>query len=253
MEYGILGPVQVWDGGVEIPLDGEKQRTVLAALLIAEGSLLSDARLSWFLWGDRPPATRTAQLYNSVSRLRRALGPRVRVARRAHGYVLAIGSASLDLLRFRDLARQGRSAIVAERYREAGNLLREALTLWRGPVLSNASEHLAAAEGPVLEETRIAVLAGRIEADLAAGLHPQMLPELTRVVAQYPLHERFRAQLMTALYRCDRQAEALTIYYHGRQLLGHELGVEPGPLLRDVHRAILTSDPCLHRPLDQWR
>ncbi|MEU6088787.1 AfsR/SARP family transcriptional regulator [Streptomyces sp. NPDC047085] len=253
MEYGILGPVQVRDGGEEIPLDGAKQRTVLAALLMAEGGFLPDAALSWFLWGDRPPATLTAQLYNYVSRLRRKLGPSVRIDRREHGYLMrADDDSSFDLLCFRELAGQGQSAIVAGKYQEAGDLLRQALALWRGPVLANVCEHLANSEGPPLEEARISVLAGRIEADLAAGLHPQLLPELTRLVSQHPLHERFRAQLMTALYRCDRQAEALSLYDQGRRLLTGELGVEPGPLLRAVHRAILSSDPCLHRPLDEW-
>ncbi|TPQ22179.1 AfsR/SARP family transcriptional regulator [Streptomyces sporangiiformans] len=252
MEFGILGPVSVRARGAEMRLDGEKQRTVLAALLIAEGSFFPDAELSWFLWGDRPPATHTAQIYNYVSRLRRTLGPEVGIIRRPHGYLMRIGAASFDLLRFRDLAGQGQSAILAGKYEEAGDLLRDALTLWRGPVLANVSEHLAGSEGPPLEEARISVLAGRVEADLAVGRHPQVLPELTRLVAQYPLHERFRAQLMTALYRCDRQAEALALYDHGRRLLGDELGVAPGPLLREIHRAILASDPCLHRPLDQW-
>lgn len=253
MEYGILGPVYARDGGAELRLEGAKQRTVLAALLIAEGSFCPDARLSRLLWGDRPPATLSAQLYNYVSRLRGTLGPGVHITRRDHGYLMPIGAASFDLPRFRELAGQGQSAMVDGRYREAGVLLRDALALWRGPVLSNVSEHLAEAEGPSLEEARITVLSGRVEADLAVGRHPQVLPDLTRLVTQHPLHERFRAQLMTALYRCDRQAEALALYDHGRRMLGDELGLEPGPLLRRVQHAILASDPCLHRPLDQWR
>ncbi|MFG2882790.1 BTAD domain-containing putative transcriptional regulator [Streptomyces sp. NPDC048297] len=252
MEYGILGPVQVRHDGEEIPLDGTKQRTVLAALLLAEGGFLPDTELSWFLWGDRPPATLTAQLYNYVSRLRRKLGPSARIDRREHGYLMRTDDSSFDLLCFRDLAAHGQSAIGAGKYQEAGELLRQALALWRGPVLANVCEYLANSEGPPLEEARISALAGRIEADLAAGLHPQLLPELTRLVAQHPLHERFRAQLMTTLYRCDRQAEALSLYDQGRRLLTGELGVEPGPLLRAVHRAILSCDPRLDRPLDAW-
>ncbi|WP_331743250.1 AfsR/SARP family transcriptional regulator (plasmid) [Streptomyces sp. NBC_01136] len=253
MEYGILGPVQVRDNGVEIPLDGAKQRTVLAALLMAEGSFLADTELSWFLWGDHPPATLTAQLYTHVSRLRRVLGPGAAITRRAQGYSLRTGAARIDLLEFQQVAARGQSALAAGRYREAGALLRDALALWRGPVLADVSEHLASAEGPALEEARISVLAGRMEADLALGGHPRLVPALTRLVARHPLHERFRAQLMTALYRCDRRAEALAVYDRGRRLLIRELGIEPGALLRDVHRAVLASDPCLHRPLDQWR
>ncbi|MFI2782764.1 AfsR/SARP family transcriptional regulator [Streptomyces sp. ALB3] len=253
MEYGILGPVCVRRDGKELGLGGTKPRTVLAALLIAEGSFCPDTRLSGFLWGHRPPATLSAQLYNYVSRLRRTLGPGVRIDRRDQGYLMRTGTASFDLLRFRELAGEGQAAMAEGRYGEAGDLLRDALALWRGPVLADVSEHLALAEGPPLEEARISVLAGRVEADLAMGRHPEVLPELTRLVARHPMHERFRAQLMTALYRGDRQTEALTAYDVGRRRLNDEMGLEPGPLLRRVHRAILASDPCLHRPLDQWR
>ncbi|MEV7618398.1 AfsR/SARP family transcriptional regulator [Streptomyces sp. NPDC089799] len=250
MEYGILGPVEVREDGTEIPLDGPKQRTVLAALLMAEGSVVPDAELSRFLWGDRPPRTLNAQIYTHVSRIRKALGPRARIVRRAHGYLLDPGDGdSFDLAEFRRRATEGRLALVSGRHREASGLLRSALSLWRGPVLANVSEPLAAAEGPPVEEARMSVLAGRIEADLAVGMHPQLLPELTRLVDRHPLHERFRAQLMTALYRCDRQADALALYDSGRRMLAADLGVEPGRRLREVHRAILASDPVLHRPL----
>ncbi|MFG2295505.1 BTAD domain-containing putative transcriptional regulator [Streptomyces sp. NPDC048603] len=249
MEYGILGPVEVREGGAEIPLDGPKQRTVLAALLISEGSFLPDTELSWFLWGDHPPRTLNAQIYTYVSRIRKALGPRAHIVRRAHGYLLDLrGGDSFDLAEFRRRAVDGQLALLSGQYPEASELLRSALSLWRGPVLANVSEPLAAAEGPPIEEARIAVLAGRIEADLAVGMHLRLLPELTRLVARHPLHERFRAQLMTALYRCDRQADALALYDSGRRMLSADLGVEPGRMLREVHRAILTSDPVLHRP-----
>ncbi|KOG32640.1 AfsR/SARP family transcriptional regulator [Streptomyces resistomycificus] len=253
MEFRILGPVQVRDGAVEIPLQGAKQRTVLAALLMAEDSYLADTELSWFLWGDHPPATLSAQLYTQVSRLRRRLGAQVAITRRAQGYRLRTGAARLDFGEFQQLAAHGQSALGAGDYRQAGGLLRDALVLWRGPVLANVSEHLLRAEGPALEEARVAVLAGLMEADLALGRHPRLVPALTRLVARHPVHERFRAQLMTALYRCDRRAEALAVYDRGRRLLVGELGIEPGALLRDVHRAVLASDPCLHRPLGQWR
>lgn len=249
MEYGILGPVRVRDGATEIVLDGAKQRTVLVALLLAEGSVVADTGLSWFLWGDRPPATLTAQLYNHVSRMRRALGPEACIDRRAHGYEMRTGSALVDVLEFRELAGHGKAALAEGKYQEASDLLRGALVLWRGPALAGVSEYLAAAEGPPLEEARTTALAGRIEADLALGRHPRLLPELTRLVSHHPLHERFCAQLMTALYRCDRQGEALAVYDRGRQLLAREIGVEPGPLLRGVHRAILTADPRLYAPL----
>jgi len=252
MEYRLLGPVEVRDDRGEIPLDGAKHRTVLAALLIAEGSLLSDARLSELLWGTRPPATFNAQIYNYVSRLRKVLGGQVVIARRSPGYLMQLGPGSFfDLAEFGQLATRGRAAQLAGRQEEAGRLLRAALDLWRGPVLANVSEQLTQAEGPGIEEARITVLESRIEADLATGLHAEILPELTGLVSRYPLRERFRAQLMMTLYRGNRQGEALALYERSRQMLADELGIEPGLLLREVHQAILVGDSALHGPFEQ--
>jgi DNA-binding SARP family transcriptional activator len=252
MEFHILGPVEVRDAGVQLPLDGAKQRTVLAALLIADGNLVSDTQLSGLLWGDRPPATLNAQIYNGVWRLRKTLGGAVTIARRSPGYLMRIGTSRFDLLEFERLATLGQSALRAARYDDAMRYLRAALALWRGPALADVTPYLADAEAPRLEEARISALESRIEAELAAGRHAHVLPELTRLVEQYPLRERFRAQLMTTLYRCDRQGEALTLYERSRRMLADELGVEPGVLLREVHHAIVVADPDLHRTLDWW-
>jgi DNA-binding SARP family transcriptional activator len=162
---------------------------------------------------------------------------------------MRIDGARFDLQEFENLAARGRAAQLAGRFDEAGQLLRAGLALWRGPALADVSEHLAAAEGPAIEEARLSALESRIEADLLVGMQAQVLPELTRLVGQYPLRERFCAQLMTALYRCDRQAEALALYDRRRRTLADELGIEPGLLLRQVHRAILTADPVLDRLL----
>jgi SARP family transcriptional regulator, regulator of embCAB operon len=251
MEYRILGPVEARTNGREVSLDGEKQRTVLAALLIARNGVLSDARLSDLLWGQRPPATLNAQIYTYVSRLRKSLGPGVNITRRAPGYTLHIGSAWFDLAEFEHQVRSGRAALVSGSYAESVRLLGAALALWRGPALANVTEHLAAEEGPRLEEAMINALEWRIEADLALGRHTRVLSELTRLVHEHPLHERFRAQLMTALYRCDRQAEALDLYNDGRRLFAEELGIDPGEMLREVHQAILTADPWLRVPNPQ--
>lgn len=248
MEYLILGPVEVRDGDTEIPLDGAKQRTVLAALLLASGNFLSDADLSTLLWGVHPPATQNAQIYNHISRLRKTLGPGVSIIRRSPGYQMHIGAARLDLLEFERLMASGQSALLAGEYAEAGEPMRAALALWRGPALANVSEHLAGAEGPRIEEARITALESLFEADLALGRHVRALPELTRLVARYPLRERFQAQLMTTLYRCDRQAEALAVFERSRRMLAEDLGIEPGVLLREVHHAILTADPALLCP-----
>ncbi|MFD9716487.1 AfsR/SARP family transcriptional regulator [Streptomyces sp. NBC_00690] len=241
MEYRILGPVEVRDGGTTIPLDGEKQRTVLAALLLTETGFLSDTDLTSLLWGSRPPGTHNAQIYNYVSRLRKTVGG-ANIVRRSPGYRIEISTASLDLVDFEKLAKRGQGALAAGAYEEARRLLRSALALWHGPTLADVSEYLTNAERPRIEEARISVLESRIEADLAVGGHAEVLPELTRLVGQYPLRERFRAQLMTALYRCDRQAEALALYEDSRRMLAEELGVGPGVLLREVHHAILTAE-----------
>ncbi|NUT53764.1 MAG: AfsR/SARP family transcriptional regulator, partial [Saccharothrix sp.] len=234
--------------GQEVPLDGSKPRTVLTALLLADNGAVSDTQMSDFLWGDHPPATFNAQIYTYVSRLRKTLRGEVGITRRSRGYELRLTDCAFDLREFEEQAARGQSALAAGQYEEAARLLREALRQWRGPALTGVSEHLADAEAPRLEEARIAALESRIEADLALGRHAQLLPELTRLVHQYPLQERFRAQLMTTFYRCDRQADALVLYEEGRRMLADELGIDPGSLLREVHLAILTADPVLASP-----
>ncbi|MEU4805213.1 AfsR/SARP family transcriptional regulator [Actinosynnema sp. NPDC023587] len=248
LEFRILGPVEVHHDGAEVPLDGSKPRTVLTALLLADNGAVSDAQMSDFLWGQHPPATYNAQIYTYVSRLRKTLRREVGITRRSRGYELRPTSCSFDLREFEDQAAQGQAALAANRFEDAARLLRGALRLWRGPALTGVSEHLSDAEAPRLEEGRIAALESRIEADLALGRHASLLPELTRLVHQHPLQERFRAQLMTTFYRCDRQADALSLYEEGRRMLADELGIDPGSLLREVHLAILTADPLLQGP-----
>ncbi|MFF2542877.1 BTAD domain-containing putative transcriptional regulator [Kitasatospora sp. NPDC058063] len=242
MELRILGPVDVLDGGREVPLDGAKQRTVLAALLLAEGRLLPDERLSTLLWGCDPPATRNAQLYTYVSRLRGRLGPEVALLRRPPGYRLDLGTATFDLHAFERAAEQGRAELAAGRPRRAAELLCAALAHWRGTPLAGTTEHLTGRELPRLEELRLTALEHRIDAELELGRHDALVAELTSLVAEHPVREKLRGQLMTALHRCGRQADALGVYQHGRRLLVEELGVDPGPGLRALHRAVLHGE-----------
>ncbi|MEU8824301.1 BTAD domain-containing putative transcriptional regulator [Streptomyces sp. NPDC048636] len=242
MEFRILGPVRVRVGGTAVPVDGAKQRTVLAALLLSGGRVLSDDRLSELLWGPTPPPTRTAQLYTYVSRLRKRCGPWLRTERRGNGYAMDVGGARYDWDEFRRLSEQGRTALTSGHYATAADRLTAALALWHGPALSDVTGRLAEAELPRLEEARIAAVQNRIEAELALGRHAQSVPELTRLVAEHPLRETLRCQLMTALYRCDRQADALAVYERGRRALRDELGVDPGAALRRVHRELLTGE-----------
>lgn len=240
MELRVLGPVEVVDAhGEPIELPGIKAQTVLATLALADGQAVSDTRLSSMLWSWYPPSTMTAQIYTHVSRLRKRLGPDVQLIRRPRGYQLRAECAELDLHAFERSARAGRAALARRHYREASDRLGSALARYRGTVLGNVTEYLAQAEQPRLEELRLAALEDRIEAELALGRHHGLVPELTALLSDHPLRERFRAQLMTALYRCDRQSDALALFQTGRRLLAEELGIDPGATLVAVHQAVL--------------
>ncbi|SDL37542.1 DNA-binding transcriptional activator of the SARP family [Lentzea albidocapillata subsp. violacea] len=248
MEFRILGPVEVRGGDAELTRDGVKPRTVLAALLLSGDKLISDEQMSDVLWGPHPPATSYAQIHTYVSRLRKIVGSRSAIVRRSPGYRLDIGTAHFDFAEFQNEAERGRTALFSGRYEEAAKRYRAALHLWRGPALAGVTEYLASSAGPRLEEDRLSVLERRLDADLALGRAAEILPELAQLVAQHPLRERFRAQLMTVLYRCDRQADALTVFDEGRRVLAEEFGIDPGALLREVHQAILTGTPALVWP-----
>ncbi|PSM40587.1 regulator protein [Streptomyces dioscori] len=255
MQVRVLGPVRMCAGGDETALEGTKPRALLAALVLGRGSVVPDSRLIALLWGDDAPATVTAQLCTYVSRLRRRLGPGIQLVRRRPGYVLHTGESSVDLYEFERLAGLGQDAFRAGRYGPAAERLRSALALWSGPALADATTFLREAAEPGLNEARTAALECRIDADLAQGEHAGVVSELTDLVARYPLRERFRAQLMTALYRSERQGDALAVFHSARRLLDEELGVSPGRSLMLTHQAVLSgelafrdaaSPPALH-------
>lgn len=224
---------------------------MLAALLLAEGRVLSDSKLSELLWGERPPVTMNAQIYTYISRLRKRLGGAADFTRRGPGYLMELGAGAFDHQRFEALARAGRAALEACRYEEASSGLRDALACWRGPALGNVTEFLIDAHRYRLEEGRLAALDGRIEADLQLGKQDVLVPELTGLVAAHPLREGFRAQLMVALYRTNRQADALATFHEGRRVLAEQVGCDPGPGLARVYREVLADSPVLaRRPRD---
>ncbi|MFD9375425.1 BTAD domain-containing putative transcriptional regulator [Streptomyces sp. NPDC059999] len=241
MDFKLLGPVAAERDGRPVALDGAKQRTALAALLLAHGRVVTDERLTTLLWGWEPPSTSTHQLYTYVSRLRTRLGPDHGLERRGAGYRMDISSSALDWDRFRRLAETGRADLLAGRHADAERRLAEALALWTGPALSDVTEHLAAAEGPRMTETRLAATEHHAEAALALGRHDELIPSLTRQVIRHPVRERPRGQLMTALFRSGRQCDALSLYEEGRRVLADELGIDPGPELRALHQQILTA------------
>jgi YVTN family beta-propeller protein len=248
IEFRILGPLEVQDEGRLAPLGGTRQRAVLAILLLHRGEVVSVDRLVDELWGERPPgtATKTVQVY--VSRLRKELGQAV-VLTRGHGYVLEVEPDQLDAASFERLTTEGREALARGEAGRAGELLREALGLWRGPALGDlAYETFAQSHVARLEELRLVALEHRIEADLALGAHAVLVPELETLVREHPSRERFWAQLILALYRSGRQVEALERYREARRALIEELGLEPGRELKELEHAILAQDPELDAP-----
>src|SRR5215208_567213 len=240
MEFKILGPLEVSRGDAVVALPGGKPRAVLAVLLLHANEPVSADRLAMALWGEDASAgaVRTVQVY--VSRLRRALGETERLTSSRAGYRLCVRPGELDLDRFERLAEDGVRALTDGRPQAAGELLREALQLWQGPALADlAVEPFAQAEITRLEDQRLAALETRIEADLAAGRHAELIAELRHLVAEHPLRERLHGQLMLALYRSGQQADALQAFMRAREVLVDQIGIEPGRELRELHRSIL--------------
>ncbi len=234
MEFRILGPLEVTDGGESLRLGGARQRAMLALLLTRPNEVVSTDRLIDELWGGEPPrsALNTIQYY--VSQLRKLLGAE-RIVTRPPGYAIRIERGELDLERFELLVERG-----------SAEELHEALALWRGPPLADfVYEPFARAEIVRLEELRLVALEMRIGADLELGRHVELVAELEKLIGQHHFRERLHGQLMLAFYRSGRQAEALAAYQDARETLVEELGIEPGPALQELERAILRQDPKL--------
>jgi DNA-binding SARP family transcriptional activator len=241
MDFRILGSLEVWDGERQLELGGPKRRAVLALLLLHANEVVAVDRLVDELWGEKAPRNATAALHTHVSRLRKELGSEI-IARRAWGYVLRAEPGTVDLERFERLVSEAENLPARERAEKLG----EALALWRGPPLEDLAFE-PALEGDIarLDALHLTVLENRIDADLEAGNHAGLVGELEALIAQHPLRERLRGQLILALYRSGRQAEALEVYRETRRLLAEELGLEPSPELRELERAILQQDPAL--------
>jgi len=263
MDYRILGPLEVSHRGCPIALGGEKQRELLSVLLLHAGEVVSSDRLIEALWGERPPVAAYNALQVHVSRLRKALGgngadPRQIdetrsetpsggvLVTRGHGYLLRVEPGELDLDRFRVAVEAGHEALAAGEVERAAELLRAGLELWRGPPLADfINEPFAEPAISELEELRLGAVEDRVEADLALGRQEQLIGELSVLVAENPLRERLRGQLMVALYRCGRQADALAVYRQTSKLFRDELGLDPSPSLQRLERSILGHDSSL--------
>src|SRR6266487_1572085 len=248
MWFGLLGSFCLWHKGAEVPVPAARQRILLAALLVRAGHVVSADELCEAVWDGMPPAGAAVTLRSYVARLRRALGPvpGSRIVTRCPGYAIEAGADELDLLCFAALCRDGGAAALSGAWQQASGVLTLALGLWRGaPLADIPSRVLRDGEVPYLEQLRLQAAEDRIEADLHLGRPGGLVPELRALVAENPLRERFRAQLMLALYRCGRQGEALAVYRQARRYLIDELGVEPGAGLRGLHQQILDGDPAL--------
>jgi DNA-binding SARP family transcriptional activator len=251
VELGILGPFEVRREGQPVVLSGAKQRALLALLTLHANEVLSSERLIDQLWGGAAPGTAASALQVYVSQLRKVLepdGPPYRtLVTRPPGYVLVLDAGARDVDRFQALVAEAHEA---ESAADAAGLLREALGLWRGDALGDlAYEPFVQVESARLEELRVVALEELIHYDLELGRHAELVPELETLVAAHPLRERFRAQLMIALYRSGRQADALEAYREARHLLSEELGLDPSTELQELERQILRHDPALAAPV----
>jgi predicted ATPase/DNA-binding SARP family transcriptional activator len=249
-----LGPLEVRAGESPLPLTAAKQKAILALLLLHRDEVVSVDLLKEALWEDSPPTTAATALQGYVSQLRRMLdsgveGGAALLVTSAPGYSLTATSEQVDFSRFEQLTASGREALAAGEGDRAAALLAEALALWRGPPLADFS-YEGWAQAPIgrLEELRLSALEDRIEADLACGRHGELVGELESLIAEHPLRERLRGQLMLALYRGGRQADALEAYQAARRTLLEELGIDPGPELQDLNRRILNQDDSLAAP-----
>lgn len=248
MEFRILGPFEVFDGEHPLRLAGAKQRALLALLLLHANEVVSSDRLIDEVWGEERPGTGANALQARVSQLRKALARAADeiLVTLAPGYLLRVEPGELDAERFERLAGEGRRALASGDAVTGAEVLREALSLWRGPALADfLYEPFAQGEIVRLEEARLSCLEERIEADLALQRHGELVGELEALIGAHPLRERLRGQLMLALYRSGRQAEALGAYQETRRDLVEELGIEPSPVLQRLQQAILNQERAL--------
>ncbi len=252
LQFRVLGPVEVSDGGQILPLGGPKQRALFADLILNAGSIVSTARLIDDLWGDGPPLTADHTVETYIARLRHVLrgcsAPGVLLTR-APGYILDVDPDHIDAFRFGQLVKDGTAAAGRDDHEQASALLCAALALWRGQALADVADTpFARGAARWLNDQHLVALERRGESDLKLGRAQDLVPELEALVASHPYHEPFHRQLMLALYRSGRQSEALAAYRRARGLLADELGIEPGPDLQKMERAILRQDPELDQP-----
>ncbi|MFI9365854.1 BTAD domain-containing putative transcriptional regulator [Kitasatospora sp. NPDC053057] len=248
MRFSLLGPVVVRQGDRVVPVGGPKVRALLAALLFQANRAVSLSSLQGALWGEEPPTTASASLANHVVRLRRALEAEdaPRLSATPYGPLLRVDEGELDVREFTGLLSLAREARGRRDWPAVSRHAGAAMALWRGRPLADLPVlHTLEAEVRQLCEAHLQALEWYFEAELELGRHTEVTPELSRWAAEHPLHESLHVLLVTALYRGGRQAEALEVFEAVRAALAEELGVDPGPALREVHQRVLTADPLL--------
>ena len=251
MEIGILGPLEVTEAGLPVPVGGSKRRALLTLLTVNVGNVVTADALVEELWGDEQPREVANALQTQVSQLRKLL-PSGALVSRAPGYVLDVDPTVVDAVRFERLVADGRKALANGDMTNASTTMQQALSLWRGPALVDCLDIPAArAEATRLEELRQSAFEARVEAELALGHHGEVIADLQTTLDEHPFHEGLRAQLMIALYRSGRQADALAVYQDGRRRFADEFGLDPGPELQQLESAILRQDPGLNAPPPQ--
>jgi DNA-binding SARP family transcriptional activator/pimeloyl-ACP methyl ester carboxylesterase len=250
VRISLLGPLQVDGTPGNVVLGAAKERSLLAALALRPGCVVSTDALVRALWGDQPPASARKTLQTYVSNLRQALGADS-IQTDPTGYVLHVAPDDVDVVRFRASVRAGEDALRDGDATTARNELRGALALWRGDPFAGVAAHTGLAnEAVCLREERLSALETRISADLADGAHSALVAELEGLVRDHPYRERLWGDLMVALYRCGRQADALATYQRARTILVDELGLDPGGELRRIEEAILNHDASMAAPSD---
>jgi DNA-binding SARP family transcriptional activator/class 3 adenylate cyclase/ABC-type glycerol-3-phosphate transport system substrate-binding protein len=255
LEFRLLGPLEVTDGGRQVTLGGPRQRLVLAHLLLAANRIVTMEELVERVWDEESPSAARNTIQSYVSHLRAALGTD-RIEGKTPGYIIHAESDEVDVLRFEQLLRRARRQLSTEP-REAAATIDEALELWRGSPLSDLAG-AASLTGEIarLQELRTAAVEDQLAARLSVGEHAEVLPDLERLVVEHPLRERLWGHLLLARYRSGRQADALGGFRRAQELLAEQLGIDPSPELQDLHRRILQQDPTLQltgKPLRGYR
>lgn len=251
MQFSVLGSTEVTAGGVQLELGGVKQRAILGYLVLHANKVVPTSQILQAMWEGNPPPTARKMVQNAVSGIRRMLashpGPNAPTLHtHAPGYQLRVDTNIVDLFRFRVLVREGRAAITDGMPGHGVELLRDALSLWRGRALADLVETgIGWSELAAIEDERLSALEDRLDAELTCGRHREITPELEVLTATEPLRERLCLQFMLALYRSGRQADALRVYRRTREALIDGLGLEPGRELRELQQRILEHDAAI--------